>query len=141
MPDDLKEANIKKGMQGENYFASILNSRGIENLYVNSWYDYLVNNEKKVEVKSCELIVKNNIKKRNVVHRMGQFIFKLKEAYEQIVKENIWICFVIRHKEQFMILGFCRAKDLPPGMRSISLSNIPKCNLISLDDWLKEILR
>ena len=52
------------GMNAENYFKSILNKFGIESEFVDSWFDFLVNKKYKVEVKSCQLSVKDGTSDR-----------------------------------------------------------------------------
>jgi len=130
----LKEyQNYNKGIRAENYFASILNVKGIPYKYINSWFDYLINGRARVEVKSCEL---NN--RQGKEYRAGRFSFSVEEVREQIFKENIWVAFVLSYKEKFMLLGFCRSKKLLK-KRFIGLHQLERYGIISLEKWIKEV--
>jgi hypothetical protein len=133
------DGNYTRGIKAENYFASLLNTKGIDFDYANTWYDYTVWNSKnethKIEVKSTSLMHGKKSWKR-----MGRFNFSLEEARDKVFGENIWLCFVIRYKEQFILLGLCRAKAL--GNRHfISLCQLDKIKLLDFDEWIGEILK
>lgn len=132
------DGNYRRGIKAENFFASLLNARGIQYNYINTWYDYVVwnNQEKlhKVEVKSCKLTTK-----QGKGYRAGRFNFYPQKEREAIFKENIWVCFVLRYQEQFVLLGFCRAKELE-NKRWINMHQLDKYGIISFDKWIKEIM-
>lgn len=127
------------GMKSENYFASILNKFGIKYEFVNDWYDFLVNDDCKVEVKSCQLSIKNG-KAKDAHYIPGRFDFTREENRENQFKENVWVAFILRHENEFMLLGFVRAKKLQK-RRYIPLPELRKLNLVSFDNWLFQVNR
>jgi len=125
------------GIKAENYFASLLNKFGIMYDFVDDWFDFLVNKDFKIEVKSCQLTVKEG-KASKHWYRIGRFDFTKKENREKQFNEDIWIAFVLRNDADFMILGFCKANKLEK-RRYIPLNELRKLNIISFEKWLKEI--
>jgi len=136
------------GMRAENFFSSVLNSVGLYHQFDNDWYDFRVGNSQidcqhKVEVKSCQLtIAKVGCEEHKGYKLMcGRFDFTSKESRANMLKENIWIAFVLRYRQQFMLLGFVRAKTLPIGkgnvpQRYLRLNSIRLLRPKDLDDWL-----
>jgi len=129
-----KSDSVVYGMKAENFFASKMNELGLQNHFIDSWFDFLVNKNVKVEIKSCQISHKNNIG----TYTIGRFDFTKKESRELQYKEDIWICFVLRHEEEFLLLGFCKAKKLNRQIY-ISLNNIRKLNLVNIKEWMKII--
>lgn len=123
------------GLKAENFFISVLNSKGINYIYIDDWFDFEILGQK-VELKSCKISVKQP-KKRKVRFRAGRFDFTKLENREKQFNENVWICFMVTHENQFMILGLCRAKELNK-KRYISLTALRSFKPISLDDWIKK---
>jgi hypothetical protein len=137
------DGNYTKGIKAENFFASLLNAKGIEFKYINDYYDYLVIGKHKIEVKSTSLMHGNKSygnKNGKSDKRMGRFNFSLKEARDKIFNENIWLCFVVSYKGQFILLGLCRAKKLE-NKTFVSLCQIENIKLLDLDEWIGEILK
>lgn len=126
-----------EGIVGEENFMSLLNSKGIPFTFVNSWYDFDVYNEK-VEVKSCQFTIRRNgaVKPFTV----GRFDFTDKDNRELQYRQNIWVCFIVRHDGQFIIYGFIRAKHLKK-RRYFSVHQLRDLPLINLDDWIKRLKR
>lgn len=129
----MEYANKEKGIKAENYFISCLNDIGIPYLYEDSWFDFEVLGQK-VEVKSCTFSVKNT---GRCNYRAGRFDFTDEDNREKQYKSNVWVCFILRYKEQFILLGFCRAKQLEK-KRYISIHKIRDLDLIDLNDWIKK---
>jgi hypothetical protein len=129
--------NYTAGISAENYLASLLNAKGIKYTYSNGYYDFLINDKIKLEVKSCYL---NNSKGKDPYHRAGRFSFSIKETTDRLYNEDVWICFILRYKGDFMLLGFCRARKLNK-KRFVGLHQIDLIGVISFEDWLKEILK
>ncbi len=125
------------GMKGEFFFGSLLRDKGIEYTFENSWYDFLIKEKYKVEVKSCQLSVKQG--KTNNIH-VGRFDFTNKENRKRQINENIWICLLVRHRDQFIIYGFIRAKKLS-GKRYLSIHQARELRPMDLEDWLLELYR
>ena len=125
------------GIKAENYFASILNKFGINHKFVDSWYDFLINKKYKVEVKSCQLTIKDG-KSSTKKYRVGRFDFTEKKNRKKQFKGNIWIVFILRHENAFLFLGFVKAKKLNME-RYIPLYDLRKLNLISFERWITKI--
>jgi hypothetical protein len=129
-----------RGFKAENYFISLLNEKGIPYQYVDEWYDFEVEGNK-VEIKSCRLSVKHsNRKRKNQQYQVGRFDFTDFTNRDRQYEENIWICFIVRHEDQFILLGFTRAKKLNR-QRYISIHRTRNFNLLDLDEWLGIINR
>lgn len=124
------------GVRAENYFASLLNRFGIQFEFVNDWFDFLVNKEHKVEVKSCQVSIKEG-RKEETHFRCGRFDFTREENREKQFNENIWVAFVLRHDKDFMFLGFVRAQKLNK-KRYVPISELRKLNLLTFENWLIE---
>ena len=146
------------GLNAENYFLSEMNKFGLKTSYDDTWYDFMVNN-KKVEVKSCALFVQNKkleksqqvatklnkssqakTKGKKIHYRSGRFHFTEEKNRVLQFKENVWVCFIVRHNEEYMILGFTKAKNLKK-KSEITLSQLGKYKLVKMDRWLIEIYR
>ena len=72
-----------------------------------------------------------------MTYRSGRFHFTKKENREKQFKENIWVCFILRHNNEF-IIGFVRAKELKK-KKCICLHKLRELKLISLENWVCEI--
>ena len=125
------------GMNAENYFKSILNKSGIESEFIDSWFDYLVNKKYKVEVKSCQLSVKDGPKKKGY-YRPGRFDFTEEKSRKLQFRKNIWVAFILRHESEFLLLGFTRAKNLKR-KRYVSLTALRKISMINFGNWLLHV--
>lgn len=142
------KTNNYYGLNAENHFLSRMNQLGLKTSYDDSWYDFLVNNYK-VEIKSCALFIKNKkdkksqqvaTKDKKTHYRSGRFHFTEPKNRENQFKENIWVCFIVRHNEDFLILGFLKAKDLKK-KPEVTLSQLGKYKLINMDKWLLQVNR
>ena len=134
-----KKNNIY-GIKAENYFSSVMNELGIQHEYIDKWYDFLVEGQK-VEVKSCELSIRQiqkKGKKRVETYRSGRFHFTEKENRELQYKKNIWVCFILRHNNDFMLLGFIRAMKLKK-RDQICIHDLRKLKIISLNHCFRAL--
>lgn len=122
------------GMNSENYFKSLLNKSGIESEFIDSWYDFLVNKKYKVEVKSCQLSVKDGRRGKGY-YRSGRFDFTGKKNRKLQFRKNIWVAFILRHESEFLFLGFTRARNLKR-KRYVTLTELRKISIINFDNWL-----
>lgn len=119
-----------------------MNKLGFQHKYVDKWYDFIVEGQK-VEVKSCELSIKqtkNKGKKRIETYRSGKFHFTKEENRELQYKKNIWVCFILRHENDFMILGFIKAKKLNK-RKHICIHELKRLKYISLNHWVGKVLK
>ena len=140
--DNLEHKHTNYGKMAERYFETRLKILNIKPKKIErTWFDYLVNGIK-VEIKSCNFSVKQSKnyrgKKIKEHYRSGRFNFTKEESRESQFKENIWVCFILRSHEEFIILGFVRAKELNK-KRLVCLSQLRKFNLIPLSQWIEEI--
>lgn len=122
----------ENGIKAEYHFIAILNRIGIPYEYIDSWFDFEVLG-KKIEIKSCQITIKNGKIRRSI----GRFDFTDKENRELQHKNNIWVCFILRYREQFMILGLCRARKLDK-KRYITLHKLRDLNLMDLEEWIQK---
>lgn len=122
------------GLRAENYFLSTMNKLGLKTNFDDSWYDFKVNKEK-VEVKSCSLLIKQNKIK---ICRSGRFHFTNKENKKKQFRANVWVCFIVRHQDDFMLLGFIRAKELNK-REQVNLTQLGNYKLLTLKQWIEEI--
>ncbi len=133
--------NKECGMKAENFLMSRLNALGIPHVFVDDWYDFDILGQK-VELKSCRISIKaesRRNKRKGIVndYRIGRFDFTSEENRQKQSLENIWICFIVRHQEQFMILGLCRARECEQ-RRYITIHNTRELRLISLEEWIRK---
>lgn len=130
--------NKESGMKAENHFILRLNKLGIPYEFIDDWYDFEVYGQK-VELKSCRISIKDPAPKYNNQHyRIGRFDFTKEETREKQYDNNIWVCFIARHKEEFIMLGFCKARALDK-KRYISIHKTRDLNLIDLEEWILKI--
>ena len=126
------------GVRSEYFLKDVLRDRKIPYKHMDSWYDFEIMGEK-VELKSCRISVKHTYQRKNGVacesYRIGRFNFDL-TAMEKAIKENIWICLLVRHYEQFMILGMVRAKHIGE-KRYLTIHKAREFNLIDLEEWIE----
>lgn len=127
------------GLEAENFFMATLNNLGIDYKKVNkTWFDFLVNNIK-VEVKSCCLTIRQKkAPKGKTEYRSGHFDFTSKENRKNQYKENIWVCFIVRHEDNFMMLGFVKARELKK-RRYVCVHKLRELNLVPLMEWIFKI--
>ena len=121
------------GQKAEEFFESFLTENKIEFTKCDEWYDYEIGNHK-IEVKSCKPAVRNE--KGGM--RIGRFDFTSEDNREQQYNANCWVCFIIRHFDQHIIYGFCRAQLLNK-KRYISIPQARLLDLIYPDEWLEMI--
>lgn len=135
------------GMMAEQFVMDEIEEHGVAVVNVNSWYDLEVGPRKvKVEVKSAELSVRNGMKPKSkqAEHQrtIGRFDFTEQENRTSHRKEDVWYCFVLRHRDACMILGFLRAKQFASRKRYVGVHDVCRKNertLFSLADFLQEI--
>lgn len=128
------------GIKAEEYFSEILGKCGLTWDFVDDWYDFVVNGSK-VEVKSCKISVKcnhNSKKDCGCNYSLGRFDFTAEENRDQQFEENVWVCLIVRHREQCMLYGFLKAKQLKK-RRYLSLHKAMELEPIDLDTWLSFI--
>lgn len=130
------ELRYELGLKAENYFFSTMNKLGLKTNFDDSWYDFKVNKEK-VEVKSCALIIKQK-KSKGREYRSGRFHFTKKENRKKQFSANVWVCFIVRHQDDFMLVGFIRAKELNM-KEQVTLSQLGNYKLLTLKQWIEEI--
>lgn len=121
----------KEGLRGENNFVAELNKAGIPYTSIDTWYDFEVLGQK-VEVKSCKISIKNG--KHN---KIGRFDFTDENNRQKQYDSNIWVCFIIRRHEKYIILGLTKAKKLNK-KRYVSIHEAIQTNPTPLEEWLEK---
>ena len=123
------DLSVNLGKVAEEHIAMLLDMQGIKYEFINDWYDFDVGRHK-LEVKSCRLCISSG----EQGYKIGRFDFTSEENRERQIKEEVWICFVLRVAGQKVVLGICRASKLD-GKRYISLSQIRKYDLFTWQEW------
>ena len=122
--------NKTNGTRAEQFFVDKLREFNIKPKFVNKWYDFEVEGQK-VEVKSASISIKQN----KLSRRVGRFDFH--NTLNRMIKENVWICFIVRYKNDFILLGLTKASNRI-GKR-ISIHKIYDMQLLKINDWLNKI--
>jgi len=136
-----KMVNVKLfGTEAENYFAAQMHKCGVDITHKDSVYDFLVN-EIEVEVKSTLLYHRNGCSGTSI----GHFDFTGEDQRIHIHENKTWVCLIIRHDNQFLILGFIRGDNLWRGSisskRYFSIKELKdSMHLISFDEWIRKVL-
>ena len=125
-------------MKAEQYFTSLMNTKGLRYEFIDDWYDFLVEKQHKVEVNSCQISVKS--RGEDGGYQIGRFDFTDEENQNKQLKENVWIALIVRHREQFLFYGFVRAKQIQ-NARYFSIHQARDLKPIDLDEWVKKINR
>lgn len=118
---------------------------------VNTYFDIMIYSQemgfdmidRKIEVKSCEFIVKNgraniNQYRYNKV-TYGRFNFTKKENRVMQRKDNVDVCFVLHIDNTYHILGFVKAKTLNAKQYVTIPQLITKFRLKQLDNYISEL--
>ena len=134
----MKKNNRATGLKAENYFASRLNEVGIEHSFEDTWFDFRVNGHP-VEVKSCQpsVVTISHGRSRKTV---GRFDFTKALNRKKQRKHNIWVCFVLRRRSEFLLYGFIQARGLPD-KRYVSVHEASELKLFSFEQWIRKINR
>lgn len=128
--------NKEKGLKAEYHLISKLNQLGIPYSHDDRYYDIKAD-QKLIEVKSCRITRKDG-KHEHPNYKIGRFDFTNEDQLTQLKENKAWICFIITHTEdQFIILGFCKAKELP-NKRYHTIHDTRKYNLIPLRKWVDQ---
>lgn len=95
------------GVNSEKFFKNFCNDNNLVNKCVHKPFDFIVE-DKNVEVKSCKLFVKNGVNNK-LCH--GRYECWNKKQLDNIIKNNVWICFIIQINKEFIIQGFVKGKN------------------------------
>jgi len=105
------EEHVKiRGNAGEQWFSELMSRHKTHCEFVGLYYDFLVENLHKVEVKSCAVSVKNGCIKRD--YKVGRWDFTDESVRNTLYQENCWIAFIIQHQGQFILYGITKAQKL-----------------------------
>lgn len=124
-------------MKAENFFHSLMNQKGIPVRLDDDWYDFTVYDKIKVEVKSCQLSIKF-IRDKKPGFRPGRFDFTKEDNREEQFKENIWVCLIVRHHDQFILYGFVKARELKK-KRYWPITTVRELKPLEFDEWFQRI--
>lgn len=123
----------EEGVKGEYNFIAELNKIGIPYSFVDDWYDFEVLGQK-VEVKSCRLTILHGNGKN---YQIGRFDFTDEDNRERQYKENVWVCFILRYRDEYLVLGLVRAKKLKK-KRYISLHMMRELKPVDIKDFVEK---
>lgn len=134
--------NNHYGIKAQNYFIKVMNEIGLKYKFDDSWYDFTVEGQK-VEVKSCQLSIKQTKKKgrkKIETYRSGKFHFTEEKNRKLQYKNDVWVCFILRHEYDFMILGFVKAKKLKK-RKQICIHKLMEIGFIGLNEWIECVVK
>lgn len=128
------------GFKTEQFVLKRLKDAQIGCVYKDDWYDIELSNGELLEVKSCNLSVKHILKGRRKpdCYRVGRFDFTKEETRDKLWKANAWICFVIRFRDQYLVCGFIRAKEIPK-KRYFTVHDLRRYPLSNIDEFKEEM--
>lgn len=127
------------GQKAEYHVIEEVKQQQLEYEYKDDWYDMEIKGIK-VEIKSAKLIVNNGKRHSSIDHqqfRSGRFDFTSKENREKQRQHNVWICFVLTFKDNYMTLGYVPCKEIK-NQRYIPLLWIKGYRLRSVQEMLAE---
>lgn len=124
-------------MKAEWFFCDLLRAKGIAYTFINGWYDFLVKEKIKVELKSCQISIKKKGKGQG--YSVGRFDFTNSDNLKQAIEENIWIGLIVRHKDQFIMYGFIKADQIKDRKRYLTIHQARKLKPMSFEDWILEL--
>lgn len=125
------------GQKAETFFENLIKSNDLKVEFKNCWYDFLVE-DFKVEVKSCQLTIKNNDKKALYRRRIGRFDFTNHDNKKKQIEEDIWVCLIIRHIDECLLYGFVKASKIL-NKRYLSIHQARELKPLCLIDWIAKI--
>ena len=127
--------NINKtfGTRAENFLIKELDKLDVTAEIKNIYYDVLTCEGHKIEVKSCTLTKRNGHNERTI----GRF--KLSESFNKIKQDEnkVWICFIVRHKDNQFILGFLESHKVN-AMTSVSIHSVVEYGCLTVGDFLEQ---
>ncbi|GAG23135.1 unnamed protein product [marine sediment metagenome] len=130
------------GYRVEQFVLGRLRQVGIEHTFDDDFYDVKLGNGELLEIKSCRLSVRHKWNKPDKTkgegYRIGRFDFTSEENRDKLWEANAWLCFVVRHREQYMLCGFVRAKELP-NRRTFTVHDLRRCQLLDLGEFKEKV--
>ncbi len=123
--------SYKHGIIAEKFFSEILYSNGISFKFVDKWYDYMIEDRIKCELKSCTMTILNGNK---TGYKIGRFDFTDEDNRQKLIDNNVWIALVVRHHYQCILIGFVPGEKLN-GNRYISLHEAKTLHPIPFTTW------
>lgn len=131
------ELNFYRGKDAEYYLMGKFGELGFSKIAnVNkNLFDILLDDKIKIEVKSSFI---THVRNKNGKRRLGTFRFSI-EQINSFIDSDIWICFIIKHNKDYLILGFIESKMLNLSSDFLTLSQIAEYPLLSLDEWIYEV--
>lgn len=126
------------GNKAEDYFYNLCTSSKLDIKQIDTWFDFEVNGQR-VEVKSCRLAVATGKASEKKLCQ-GRYDFTKKYNREIQYQENIWVCFIISVRGEFIIQGFCKSKELEQ-KRYISIVNAECYHLKTFQEFINIITK
>lgn len=124
----------KEGISSEQYFKRWLKKHKINFVHSKHPFDFLINHNFYVEVKSAKLFIKSNNKIGK--WQQGRYECWSNKQLEKIKKEECIICCIINFKGYRIIQAFIRAKDYP-NKRLVSMNSIQNIRKIGEKEFIR----
>ncbi len=136
--------NKQVSIEMEDYIRSELEERGLTIFHKthdsdDGFYDFMISDQY-IEIKSAQLINKFGVHKGNQRRIHGKFEFSRKGQLKELIEHKGVVVFVIRWREQKIILGSLEAEKLLPIRKYYPATTIVKLNPKSIDE-LAEALK
>jgi len=135
-----KGAGTEIGFKAEAWFLSLLNKKGIPYHYYDTWYDVEVMGYK-VEIKSCRYSIKGEVLKDGTqYYRPGRFDFTDKDNREKQYNQNVWVAFILRNYEDFLLIGLGKARQFKK-RRYIKAHQLRQHKIIRFEEWIDWLMK
>jgi hypothetical protein len=133
----------EKGLQAEDYFIEKIKPFFPDYNYVDDFYDFELDGTK-VEVKSCLFRSRNGRARpksnQDYFHIFGRFDFTKAETRDKLIEEGVWIAFIVRSHDDFLLLGFVESKNLKI-KRYVRMIDVMRVKPLSIDQFRQHIKR
>ena len=123
----------KDGVICEEYFETFCIKHKLKIKRLGRPVDYNINN-KLVEVKGCKLFKSNGEK-----YCQGRIEFHSQKQLTTIRNLNCWICIILHHNNDCIVLGFIKSNHYPNKRKMSYYELLKQGNVLSVKQFLKYI--
>jgi len=127
-------SNKEVGRFVECLFQEKVKEQGLDIVKRKGWYDFVVEDEHRVEIKSCMLSNRNQGSRR-----LGRFNFHTRQILNRIKSNNVWVGFYVHHYDDALCLGFVEGRKLPAKVE-LTYHKTLDLPLLCFEDFLETML-